>query len=629
MSKKIFFFVREFLSSIPPIVILIIIIQSGFFLIYRRIDFKNDIIFTEIIKTFLVLGIIFWIISIIIYKWRKTSVLVKIIVTYLYIFLLLYHYHTGANLDFAVLWDYRTELFYTEVLQMIYNVIGINTLLFISAFTFLVILSHVKWKLFSRYTFSKMKVPQIVTLAFLLGLIYIIPVRSQDEITSFSKSFRNWYRINNVFSNVDYKGISEYPYINYADTSVSPARKKILPNIFFIVIESFNAHFVERKTNSRKEITPFFDSLISKGIYIEHFYSNSNLTSKGHLSILFSILPSFRGSVFENFSNINLNSLPKILKSFNYSTIYYQGANSLDFQNEGPFLANNGFDLCKAARSESKKDAASWGMDYPQGGWGGCEDNVLYKQFFETLDSLHNFNNIKKYFGFLATITSHRPWLRQNYDPALPYPHARKIEEDYSNLIFRVDSYLKLFFDELNKREYLNNSLVIITGDHSCPVNEHGTTLNAVNLYDENCKIPLLMLWKDKLFPKRLTGNAWSQVDIAPTILDLLSIHINNHFMGHSFLNDKLITGNLVNLVQPYSGLFFASIIYPYKYVINVCDNEESIYNLYADPGETNNIITGTDRVLLSKLKKEVNQFAINQYLIENNRIWRDSIRNF
>jgi Sulfatase len=254
--------------------------------------------------------------------------------------------------------------------------------------------------------------------------------------------------------------------------------------------------------------------------------------------------------------------------------------------------------------------------------------NVLYKQFFETLDSLHNSDHDKKYFGFLATITSHRPWLHQKYDPVLPYPNAAKVEEDFSNIIFRVDSYLKLFFSELNKREYLSNSIVVITGDHSCPANEHGTTLNAVNLYDENCKIPFLMIWKSKLFPKRLTGNAWSQVDIAPTILDLLNIHTNNHFIGHSFLNEKLITGNLVNLVQPYSGLFFSSIIYPYKYVINICDNEESIYNLYLDPGEANNIIAGIDGALLSKLKKEVNRFAINQYLIENNRIWPDSIKN-
>lgn len=628
MLKKTFS-VKKIFSFVPPVVILILIIQAGFFFIHAGVNKKDELEYAEIIKTFLVLVTIFWIVSIIFSKWKSTSYIVKILLTYIYIFLLLYHYHAGANLDFTILWDYKNELFYSEVLKMIYNTVGINTILFISAFTILIISSQVKWSLFSIYSFSKNRKFQIIILIFLLGLIYIIPVKSQDEITSFSKSFKNWYRINHVFSSIKYEDIPEYPYINYPGNNVLSYDKNEFPNIFFIVVESFNAHFVEKKTNAGKEILPFFNSLIPQGLYLEHFYSNSNLTSKGHLSILFSILPSFRGSVFENFPNINLNSLPNILRSFNYKTIYYQGANSLDFQNEGPFLANNGFEICYSAKSNSKEDIANWGTEYPEGGWGGCEDNILYNQFFETLDSLNKVENKKKrYFGFLATISSHRPWLRQKYDPDLPYPFADKVEEDFANMLYRVDSYLKIFFNELAERDYLRNSIIIITGDHSCPANEHGSTLNAVDLYDENCKIPFLMLWKKKLVPNRLYENAWSQVDIAPTILDLLNIRVTNHFIGRSFLHKGQPEGNAVHLVQPYSGLFFASIIYPYKYTINICDNKELLFNLYKDPGEENNLIGEIDGTVISRLKAEVNRFAINQYLIESNRIWNDSLKN-
>ena len=632
MRKKLTVIGKNYFRQIPPVVLIVLTIQAGFFVVYNNLGGKNNFLYAEeLIKTFLIVGIAFWIISVILSKWRRISCIIKILLLYLYTLLLLYHYHAGTNLDFSILWDYKKEILYSEVLQMIYNTIGINTILFLLIFTLLIIVVQVKWGLFFKPLLSKILIPQFFILSFFLWLVYLIPIKSFDEITSFSKSFINWYRIHTVFSDYPYNNIHQYPYVNYFDSSISfsDINRKELPNIFFIVIESFNVHFVEKMTNSGKEITPFFDSLISKGVYIEHFYSNSDLTEKGHLSILFSILPSFRGAVFENFSSINLNSLPKILQSFNYKTVYYQAANSLNFQNEGPFLSNNGFELCKAAKSNLKKDIASWGTNYPQGGWGGVEDYVLYREFFETLDSLHVKEKEidKKYFGFLATISSHRPWLRQKYDKALPYPHADKVEEDFANILFRVDSYLKLFFKELKKRPYLNNSIVIITGDHSCPAGEHGSMLNAVDLYDENCKIPFLMLWENKLQPVRLSETAWSQVDIAPSILDLLNIKVTNHFIGKSFFRRESEKSNIVHLVQPYSGLFFGTIIYPYKYVINVCDNKESLYNLSEDPGERKDLIEKFDQNKLAVLKNEINQFAINQFLIENNKIWPDSVK--
>lgn len=622
-KKGIYILFKKYLSKIPPEVLIVVFIQSGFIIIFR-LHSKIDLFSIEgLIKTFLTISVTFWLSTIILSKSKKTAV-IRIFLIYLYLFLILYHYHTRTSVDFTILWNYKEELFYSEILQMIYNTMTINTLLFLSVFTILILLSQFKWKLFSKNTFSKNRISQLIIILITFGTLYVVPVKSQDEISLLSQSFINWYRIKNIFSDKTYESIPQFPYVNHAAPAFSIKEEKNLPNIFFIVIESFNAHFVEKKTNAGKEITPFFNSLIPKGIYLEHFYSNSVITVKGHLSLLFSILPSFRGTVFENYASIHLQSLPKILKNFGYETIYYQGAMSLKFQNEGPFLLKNGFDLCKAARSNRNEDIASWHPDYPKGGWGGFEDNVLYKQFFNTLDSLHN-NKVfkdKKYFGFLATISSHRPFLRRGYNPVLPYPNANKIEEDFANVIYRVDTYLRLFFQEFSKRQYLKNSVIIITGDHSLPANEHGTILNAVNLYDENCKVPFLMLWFNKIHPARLKENAWSQIDVAPTILDLLNIHTANHFMGKSFIN-KFEGKNIVHLVQPYSGLFFSTIMYPYKYVVSISNDEEFLYNLFTDPEEKHNIIENIDEKKLSILKTEIDQFAINQYLIENNRIWR------
>jgi len=56
------------------------------------------------------------------------------------------------------------------------------------------------------------------------------------------------------------------------------------------MVESFNAGFVNSENDDGKEYTPFFNTMIKKGVYIEHFYGTSIQTVKGHFSTLFSLL---------------------------------------------------------------------------------------------------------------------------------------------------------------------------------------------------------------------------------------------------------------------------------------------------------------------------------------------------
>ena len=56
----------------------------------------------------------------------------------------------------------------------------------------------------------------------------------------------------------------------------------------------------------------------------------------------------------------------------------------------------------------------------------------------------------------------------------------------------------KHFFG-LGKREYLNNSLVVITGDHSWPLGEHGYYYNESGHYNEFYKTAALFIWKNNI----------------------------------------------------------------------------------------------------------------------------------
>ena len=633
--QKLYKRTKNFFSKVPFSVWVVTGIQAGFILVSKNKDFASTgslLFYVQLFKTILNIALIFYLIAILLSGFRKISGLITILTIYIYTFLILYHYSAGANLEFKLLWDFKHDLLNIEVFQMIGNFIGFNIGSFLIILALITVVGQIKWKLFSSYNRIKKPLLQFFIIVCAVVIINISPAESKDEIANFSRSVKGWYRIQSFKFDTESQILEKYPYIK-AQGSLKSTKSNIeLPNIFFIVIESFNDSFVEKKTNDGREITPFFDSLIPKGIYIEHFYGNSVITVKGHVSILLSILPSYRGLESEEFYSDNFQSLPEILKSVGYKTIFFLGSGpqALKFQNEGPFWAKNGFDLCKGVINPNKnyiknnKNPFDYNNPKNESGFGGYKDYVLYKQFFSLLDSLHYKNNKRKYFGFLSTYSSHIPWLRERGDSAIPFPNSNSQREDFANSLFHVDSYLKTFFNELRSRKYLENSIIMITGDHSSPSGERGNFYKGKGFYEENFRIPFLLLWENNIEPMRIKEQAWSQIDIAPTILDLLNINVVNHFIGRSFLKKELVKDNIVLLSQSFGGLNLAIIDYPYKYIYDIPANDEYLFNLKKDPNEVNNII-GQSSEKLNLLRGKISLIELNQYLLEHNRVWNES----
>jgi arylsulfatase A-like enzyme len=74
--------------------------------------------------------------------------------------------------------------------------------------------------------------------------------------------------------------------------------------------------------------------------------------------------------------------------------------------------------------------------------------------------------------------------------------------------------------DDLAKKHYLSNAVVVITADHGELLGEHDLYTHAKSAYDEVLRVPFIMLsfgyQPRQRLDDRLRG---SQVDVAPTIL--------------------------------------------------------------------------------------------------------------
>ena len=379
------------------------------------------------------------------------------------------------------------------------------------------------------------------------------------------------------------------------------------------MVESFNANFVETRDKQNREYTPFFNSLISKGIYIENYYGNSIQTCKGQESIFFSIIPSINGKLFVDYPKLRIEGFPAVLTRNGYTTLFMQAYHNLAFDNTEAYMHKAGFTSVESYKIKKypadRKNIWGWGV----------EDGTFYKRAFEHIDELHSVNPNNPVFVSLATVGTHIPCDGMPQSKRMKYSDPKNLREKYENALALADQQLSIFFTELSNRSYLQNTIIIITADHSFPMREHGIYNNEICRYEESFRVPFLIMWNNAIRPARITENASSHLDIGPTLLDLTGLtNVKNAFIGKSIF---IHTSQAVPLVQPYNGTFLEAVIWPYKIVKHETTNSTWVYNLRDDRFETKDIRNSIPDETFRSLTDAIESIRANQKIINENRV--------
>ena len=532
----------------------------------------------------------------------------------LYVVLGTYHLRVGTILDYSVLADNWSLALYGESMPIILGIPCRDDYILLALGLAVIVLAG--WK--RRRLLEPLPSVKRWALTFLTVVVYVLCLQflpySYDEITSFAQTAYRYYIVapEEQFKLADPK--EEFPYMK----EIINANKNNPPNIFIILVESFNANFVNTMSPEGSAYTPFFNSLTREGTYLDNFWGSSVQTAKGHLSALCSVIPLTRQNVFTNFADLNLRCLPQIMTDNGYETLFFQGNPHQNFDNEAYFMRRNGFKQFHAMNekfiSEYERRSFLWG-------W-GIQDNILYQKTFRYLDKINETLSTKlktrKYFVVLATISSHMKFRDTPESQRFLYKKPATKKQLYANAIRAADEYLKTFFEELRKRTYLRNSIVIISGDHSFPVGEHGYYDSESGFYNEYFKTPLL-IWGNGIAP-HIVHEARSQLDIAPTVMQLTGISAKVHFRGESVFSKK---PSFIPLVQPYAGSNLGIISYPYKYIYDRRSQKEYLFDLTNDPNERTNIIGMIrSRPLYGVFHRKIGEILLNDKLIRENRIW-------
>lgn len=147
------------------------------------------------------------------------------------------------------------------------------------------------------------------------------------------------------------------------------------------------------------------------------------------------------------------------------------------------------------------------------------------------------------FFFWLGTPDPHRPYekgsgKKHGIDPEKVhlYPHfpdheiVRNDIADYYYEVERWDRLVGTAISELERRGLLENTIIIMTGDHGMPFPR-----GKGNLYDSGTRVPFALRWGEKIKEPLVTDAFISFADIAPTLLESAGVEIPADMTGQSF----------------------------------------------------------------------------------------------
>ena len=287
-------------------------------------------------------------------------------------------------------------------------------------------------------------------------------------------------------------------------------------NIILILVESLLSFPTYLEFNGI-EITPTLNRLVKEGSYY-----NNNMTSviqlgessDGQFIYLNGLLPKKKGVTIYDYFDNTFESIPKILKKQN-SKIECRmiiPTSSKMWRQDGVCI-QYGFD-----KLYSRKEYL---LESHNNNW------LNDKQLFEYAMSIDQ-QSRQPFFSLILTSSTHSPYNKIFEEYAIPFPdtYSGELKNYLSNV-----QYLGKYLDSLKANHLYDNSLIIITSDHSIS----NDWLKSTEKDNVSFKIPLYIVNSPYAIDKE-SNYVISQADVFPTILDLAGIHSKWRGAGNSLL---------------------------------------------------------------------------------------------
>lgn len=202
--------------------------------------------------------------------------------------------------------------------------------------------------------------------------------------------------------------------------------------------------------------------------------------------------------------------------------------------------------------------------------------------------------------------------------PGLPVERVKKLTREYYASISSVDRNVGRLLDRLDTLGLTDKTIVIFTSDHGYMIGHHGLWHKGnaswllpghqghrPNMFEESIRVPLIIRWPGQIAPGQEPERLASNIDLFPTILDLVGLGVpeNLSIAGQSLAD--LLLGQEADAPMSEDVAFFGQYdMHHYQEarmrMIRTSDwklirhfepdGVDELYDLAKDPGETRNL---------------------------------------
>lgn len=337
-------------------------------------------------------------------------------------------------------------------------------------------------------------------------------------------------------------------------------------NVIVIHAESMQTFLLNTSFNG-EEVTPTLKKLASEGLYFSNFYAQDSVGTSSDSEFTFntSLMPTTSGTVFVNYWDREYITIPKLLKEQGYYTFSMHGNNG-SMWNRNVVHPKLGYDYFFNYSKDFELDE-KLGL--------GLTDKSFFRQAVPKIKKISEEN--QNFYGTLIMLTNHTPFndkgkaysdfeVDYKYETineetgeteivSAPYMEGTKLGNYFKSAHY-ADEALNQFIEDLDAAGLLDNTVLVIYGDHDAKLKKSeydrfynydpktNRLLSADDpeykkvdfyQYELNRKVPFIIWTKDHKY-KEEVQTVMGMYDVLPTLGNMFGFH-SSYALGHDIFS--------------------------------------------------------------------------------------------
>jgi len=402
------------------------------------------------------------------------------------------------------------------------------------------------------------------------------------------------YQINDVIKSIEPKLSALFGYdealkmfndyfIDRSDEPSKNAYTNVLEgkNIISIHAESIQNFVIGLEVNGEL-VAPNLTKLAKDGLYFSNFYTQVSIgtSSDSEFTLNTGLMPTSNGTAFVSYFKRDYISVPKLLNEKGYYAVSMHG-NVASYWNRNVMHKYLGYDDVIGKSKYVIDETIGLGLS----------DKSFFRQSVDKLKTIRDEHD--KFYATVIMLTNHTPfYVEDGYDVTLkveekdengndiineyPYMEGTKFGR-YLKSVHYADAALGEFFARLEEEGFLDNTVIMLYGDHDAHLSKgdyirfynydymtddvkdkEDSTYVKFDSYDLELakKTPFIIWTKDKKINganmKREIKTVMGMYDVMPTIGNMFGFY-NKYALGHDMFslkeNDNIVvfpTGNWI-----------------------------------------------------------------------------------